>query len=101
MLGLSVGDIEIQNSDHMFIISSVTTPCVIRSVSPPVSQVRNVNTDTFEKFKTVFSESDITGTLEDSYADLDVNVSYKILKSACSSILNSIASLRVKSCKTK
>lgn len=53
MLGLSVGDIEIQNSvfsDHMFIISSVTTPCVIRSVSPPVSQVRNVNTDTFEKF---------------------------------------------------
>lgn len=59
----------------MFIISSVTTPCVIRSVSPPVSQVQNVNMATIEKFKPLFSESDITGTLEGSCADLDVNVS--------------------------
>ncbi len=56
-LGLSVGNIEIQNSvfsDHMFILSSIFTSCVTQIICPPARQVRYVTTAAIERFKTLF-----------------------------------------------
>ncbi len=80
-LGLSVGDIEIQNSvfsDHIFILIRIFTSCVTQIICPPAHQVRYVTTAAIKRFKTLFFESDIFGVLDGS---CDVNAAFDIFNS--------------------
>lgn len=85
----------------MPITCTATIPGAIRNTSFPICQVQNLNATTTEQFKNAFLESDTNFTLESPSLHLDVNASLDTFNSVCSSILNSVAPLRVKSVKAK
>ncbi len=68
----------------LFILSSIFTLCVTQviptQICPPARQVRYVTTAAIERFKTLFSESDIVCVLDGS---CDVNAVFDIFSSTC------------------